>query len=305
MRDAKITQIYEGTQEVQRLVIAREMLRESRAFLLAGVGVRPELAGASAAPPRSTSGAARAAARPRSTRCGLPTDARARPRAGTGKLTRQLVPRFARVHRGRAARRDAGGARAPCPGRARSEGTAEAIPLADDAVDAVFVGEAFHWFCDPPALAEIARVLRPRGTLALLWNRQLGSLEQLWHVHELMQRLRDEAGVSAKTHRFFSGEFKNVFDGSSFESLREATFEQEQVLDREGLVAYLMSQSQVAFRREAERAEIRRELERLVPEGRHVRPLRTEVLDAPSVSRSAARRSAASLVVIPSASACS
>ena len=32
MRDAKITQIYEGTQEIQRLVIAREMLRESRAL---------------------------------------------------------------------------------------------------------------------------------------------------------------------------------------------------------------------------------------------------------------------------------
>ncbi len=38
MRDAKITQIYEGTQEIQRLVIAREMVREQRAFLLAGVG---------------------------------------------------------------------------------------------------------------------------------------------------------------------------------------------------------------------------------------------------------------------------
>jgi alkylation response protein AidB-like acyl-CoA dehydrogenase len=38
MRDAKICQIYEGTQEIQRLVIAREMLRESRASLLAGVG---------------------------------------------------------------------------------------------------------------------------------------------------------------------------------------------------------------------------------------------------------------------------
>ncbi len=37
MRDAKITQIYEGTQEIQRLVIAREMVKESRAFLLAGV----------------------------------------------------------------------------------------------------------------------------------------------------------------------------------------------------------------------------------------------------------------------------
>ena len=38
MRDAKITQIYEGTNQIQRLVIAREMLREQRVFLLAGVG---------------------------------------------------------------------------------------------------------------------------------------------------------------------------------------------------------------------------------------------------------------------------
>jgi len=37
MRDAKITQIYEGTQEIQRLVVAREMLKEQRASLLAGV----------------------------------------------------------------------------------------------------------------------------------------------------------------------------------------------------------------------------------------------------------------------------
>jgi alkylation response protein AidB-like acyl-CoA dehydrogenase len=35
MRDAKITQIYEGTNQIQRLVIAREMVKEQRAFLLA------------------------------------------------------------------------------------------------------------------------------------------------------------------------------------------------------------------------------------------------------------------------------
>jgi alkylation response protein AidB-like acyl-CoA dehydrogenase len=38
MRDAKITQIYEGTNQIQRLVIVREMLREARASLLAGAG---------------------------------------------------------------------------------------------------------------------------------------------------------------------------------------------------------------------------------------------------------------------------
>jgi len=38
MRDAKITKIYEGTNQIQRLVIARQMLKENRAFLLAGVG---------------------------------------------------------------------------------------------------------------------------------------------------------------------------------------------------------------------------------------------------------------------------
>ena len=38
MRDAKITQIYEGTNQIQRLVIAREMLKEQRVFLAAGVG---------------------------------------------------------------------------------------------------------------------------------------------------------------------------------------------------------------------------------------------------------------------------
>jgi alkylation response protein AidB-like acyl-CoA dehydrogenase len=37
MRDAKITQIYEGTNQIQRLVIARQMLQENRASLLTGV----------------------------------------------------------------------------------------------------------------------------------------------------------------------------------------------------------------------------------------------------------------------------
>jgi ubiquinone/menaquinone biosynthesis C-methylase UbiE len=49
-------------------------------------------------------------------------------------------------------------------------GTAEALPLEDASVDAVTVGQAFHWFDAVPAAAEIARVLRPGGALGLIWN---------------------------------------------------------------------------------------------------------------------------------------
>ncbi len=49
-------------------------------------------------------------------------------------------------------------------------GTAERIPLPDGTVDAVVVGQAFHWFDQARALPEIARVLRPGGVLAALWN---------------------------------------------------------------------------------------------------------------------------------------
>jgi ubiquinone/menaquinone biosynthesis C-methylase UbiE len=49
-------------------------------------------------------------------------------------------------------------------------GRAEQIPLPDAAVDAVFAGQAFHWFDVPAAMTEIARVLRPGGVLVPMWN---------------------------------------------------------------------------------------------------------------------------------------
>jgi SAM-dependent methyltransferase len=47
-------------------------------------------------------------------------------------------------------------------------GSAEDIPAVDASFDAVFVAEAFHWFDAQAAIAEIGRVLRPRGGLAII-----------------------------------------------------------------------------------------------------------------------------------------
>ena len=189
--------------------------------------------------------------------------------AGTGKLTELLARRFARV----TAVEPDDEMRAANRWGDVLAGTAEAIPLPDEAVGAVFVAEAFHWFCDPPALRELERVLEPRGTLVLLWNRPRGSLADLVRVHELMERLRNEVGVSSKVHRFYSGEWRSVFANSGFGRIEEVELEHEHVLDREGLVAYFMSQSQVAARSPDDRQAIRAELERLIPPGRHVRTL--------------------------------
>ncbi len=56
------------------------------------------------------------------------------------------------------------------PGVVTAVGTAEAIPFGDASVDAVVAGQAAHWFDPAPAGREIRRVLRPAGTLGLIWN---------------------------------------------------------------------------------------------------------------------------------------
>jgi ubiquinone/menaquinone biosynthesis C-methylase UbiE len=48
--------------------------------------------------------------------------------------------------------------------------SAEALPLPDDDVDVVTAAQAAHWFEPGPAATEMARVLRPGGTVGLVWS---------------------------------------------------------------------------------------------------------------------------------------
>lgn len=88
--------------------------------------------------------------------------------SGTGLLTRALVSHellatdpsaqmLARLHEA-------------LPGVPAAVARAEQIPLPAHTVDVVVAAQAFHWFDHEAALPEIARVLRPDGHLALVWN---------------------------------------------------------------------------------------------------------------------------------------
>jgi SAM-dependent methyltransferase len=106
--------------------------------------------------------------------------------AGTGKLTRALLDAGFDVRAVEPQAPLRALLEASVGERRVSDGTAEAIPLADASVDAVTVADAFHWFDHAPALAEIARVLRPGGGLAVIttvpdwsgasWAHELGTL---------------------------------------------------------------------------------------------------------------------------------
>src|SRR5262245_57326615 len=83
--------------------------------------------------------------------------------AGTGKLTRLLVAAGANVVAVEPLPVMRAELVAAVPGVEVRDGSAEAIPLPDGAVDVIAVGQAFHWFDLPRAIPEMARLLVPSG----------------------------------------------------------------------------------------------------------------------------------------------
>jgi len=162
--------------------------------------------------------------------------------AGTGRLTRELASRFADVVAVEPEKRmrDVHGS--------ALEGSAEAIPLEDQSVDAVFVGEAFHWFDPAAAIAEIARVLRPRGGLAMFWT----------HWWETEPPLPDEA-IALLREPYERSEaqrrppFDDVFADSPFEPLQEQRAEGSLTVTPAELLTMYSTTSALATLRAAER----------------------------------------------------
>ncbi|MGH3509473.1 MAG: class I SAM-dependent methyltransferase [Nocardioidaceae bacterium] len=117
--------------------------------------------------------------------------------AGTGKLTAGLVALGLNVTAVEPDPEMLAELRRLLPKVPAMTGTAEAVPLPDASTDAVFVGQAFHWFDKVRALAEIGRVLRPGGVLVALWNQDDSSVP--WVV-EFSRSMRTSASLSGTSN---------------------------------------------------------------------------------------------------------
>ena len=161
--------------------------------------------------------------------------------AGTGKLTRLLVPSGANVIAIEPVREMRQELEQRVPGIVALAGTAERMPLTDGYVDAVTVGQAFHWFRQDEALREIQRVLRPGGGLALIWNAR----DERHPVQAALSELIDPLEGDAPRRK--QRDWRSLLgDSGLFERCERALFEHEQVVDEQGLVERVVSISFIA-----------------------------------------------------------
>jgi SAM-dependent methyltransferase len=174
--------------------------------------------------------------------------------AGTGKLTAALVRRSSRVT---AVEPDPDmlavlrAALAPPAGPVRAlRGTAEGIPLPAASVDAVLVGQAFHWFDPERAGREIARVLRPGGVLAALWNAEDGSVDWVAGYHEAASVHRRVPGVPA------GGDRADLPRMTYFTPTARAEFRHTRRVTVAGIVGELGTHSWALLSTPEERAEV-------------------------------------------------
>ena len=165
--------------------------------------------------------------------------------AGTGKLTEVLVGLGHDVHATDPDEQMLAVLRERLPGVRTTLAGAEELPVPDASYDVVVVAQAFHWFDHERALPEIARVLKPGGRLAVVWNARDERIP--W-----VRRLGQVLGGHAKDPE--ASPERVLVRSPLFGFVEEEMFRFWQVVDRESIQELALSRSNVAVLDEADRA---------------------------------------------------
>lgn len=165
--------------------------------------------------------------------------------AGTGRLTAELVATGHDVLATDPLPEMLELLRARLPDVRTAVASAEEIPLPDRSVDVVVSAQAFQWFEPDRALPEIARVLRPGGRIALVWNDRD---ERIPWVRRLGTAIGDARQQTDPTHTLLASGLFGYVDS--------ATFRHWQQVDRDTLRDLVASRSRVATMTETERTSV-------------------------------------------------
>ena len=161
--------------------------------------------------------------------------------AGTGKLTEALVAVGHEVHATDPDDAMLAVLRTRLPDVPTSVAGAEELPANDASYDVVVAGQAFHWFDHDRALPEIARVLRPGGRLALVWNQrdeQIPWVRKLGRIIGTQNQLRSADPLVASAY---------------FDDVEAESFRHWQLIDRDSVQDLVLSRSNLAVMDDAAR----------------------------------------------------
>jgi len=162
--------------------------------------------------------------------------------AGTGKLTAELVAQGHDVLATDPDEQMLDLLRTRVPQARTAVAAAEKLPSGDRSVDVVIAAQAFHWFDPDVALPEIARVLKPGGALALVWNHRDARIP--W-----VRRLGDLIG----THDQVTDPTDALAASGLFDPATSATYANWQDINRDSLVDLVVSRSNVSTLDEEQR----------------------------------------------------
>lgn len=137
--------------------------------------------------------------------------------------------------------------------------TAEATTLADESMDFVVAGQAFHWFDAERTRAEFRRILRPRGFAVLIWNeRRKTATDFLTALESLLQTFTtDRPTLNLEADETAIAKF---FAPNSY-ALR--SFDNRQILDYNGLQGRFLSASYIPEAGHPNRAPLLENLRRI------------------------------------------
>jgi SAM-dependent methyltransferase len=138
------------------------------------------------------------------------------------------------------------------------QGSAEQLPVEESAFDTVLVSSAWHWFEQPDATNEMARVLRDHGRLAVLWNGFSRDVPWIASLTELRERENDEG----KRPRGWSATFPT---DSPFDVERQVELQWEWTRSVDQMIALFATYSGAIIRSDDDRVAMQAELRRLEP----------------------------------------